>query len=42
MKCLLYNGFSDFDGKRCLRRQATQALGGRNNKALGELIELIY
>jgi hypothetical protein len=36
LKCLLYNCFSDFNGLR------SQALGRRNNKALGELIELIY
>ncbi|WP_262984339.1 efflux RND transporter permease subunit [Nostoc sp. 'Peltigera membranacea cyanobiont' 210A] len=36
LKCLLYNAFSDFNGLRSL------ALGGRKNKALGELIELIY
>ncbi|MHC5772061.1 MAG: hypothetical protein ACYTXI_42415 [Nostoc sp.] len=36
LKCLLCNAFSDFNGLR------SQALGGRKNKALGELIELIY
>ena len=36
LKCLIYNGYSDFNGLR------SQALGGRNNKTLGGLIELIY
>ncbi|MBN3928033.1 hypothetical protein [Nostoc sp. NMS4] len=35
-ECLLYNDFSDFNEVR------SQALSGRKNKALGELLELNY